>query len=525
MSRKTTSKAAQAETKISEALLQERWTNEHLRESIAELQLALEDQGWQRVMMEGAREFDATGRRKIAELCRVMFLKNPLINRAVTLQAMYVWAQGVSITSEDQATQQFIDGFFADPKNAAELSHQARTLKEQDLQVFGNLFFVLFTDELEGVTRVRTIPADEVAEIICNPDDSKEPWLYKRRWSQPVLNEDTGTLTPEQRTAYYPALGYEPAERREAIGGLPVRWDSPVYHVKVGGLSDMAFGVPEIYQAIDWARAYKSFLENWFSIVKAYARFAWHASGQGGQQVVDRLKTRLNASTASGGDTNPPATTGATFVGSGVKLEPIKTAGATTSAEDGRRGLLMVCASVGMPETFFGDVSTGNLATAKSLDRPTELKFRDRQELWRGILITILEYAIARNKRAAGGKLRLADATKQAKIKVSFPPILEHDIREQMAAIVEGTTLGGKTPVAATWQTTARLVLEALGVKDIDAELAALETQRDEQEEQAAEREEQAAARKSEEQPPKVAEALRELKTAIVRFHEAKIAA
>lgn len=506
---------------IAESLQQERWTNEYLRESIAELQLALEDQGWQRVMMEGAREFDAAGRRKIADLCRVMFLKNPLINRAVTLQAMYVWAQGVSITSEDQTTQEFIDAFFADPKNKAELSHQARTLKEQDLQVFGNLFFVLFTDEIEGVTRVRTIPADEVCEIICNPDDAKEPWLYKRAWSQPVLNIETGEVTHQPTSAYYPALGYEPDERIDTIGRVPVRWDSPVYHVKVGGLSDMKFGVPEIYQAIDWARAYKSFLENWFSIVKAYARFAWHASGQGGQQVVDRLKTRLNASTSSGADTNPPATTGATFVGSGVKLEPIKTAGATTSAEDGRRGLLMVCASVGMPETFFGDVSTGNLATAKSLDRPTELKFRDRQELWRGVFITILEYAIARNKRAANGKLRLADATNH-KIKVAFPPILEHDIREQMAAIVEGTTLGGKAPVAATWQTTARLVLEALGVADVDSELQALEMQRDEQAEEAAEREEQAAARKSEEQQPKVAEALRELRTAVIRFSEAR---
>lgn len=517
MPRKSTSK------QLAESLRQEQWQNELLRESIAELQLALEDQGWQRVMFEGQREFGRDGRRKIAELSRVMFLKNPLINRAVTLQAMYVWAQGVSITSEDEATQKFINDFLADQKNKAELSHQARTLLEQDLQVTGNLFFALFTSPLDGKTRVRTIPVDEIEDIICDPDDAKEPLFYKRVWAQPTLNEETGVQATTQRTAYYPALSYQPEDRRPLIGGHPVMWDSPVHHVKVGGLSDMKFGVPETYQALDWARAYKTFLENWFSIVKAHARFAWHAQGQGGQQVVDRLKTRLGASTASGVDTNPPATTASTFVSSGVKLDPVKTAGATTSAEDGRRGLLMVCAAFGMPETFFGDTSTGSLATAKSLDRPTELKFRDRQELWKSILITILEYAIARNKTAAQGELRLANAEAKPTIVVTFPPILEHDITEQIGAIVSGSTLDGKTPAAMTWQTTARLVLQALGVKDVEAELAALADQRDEQAADQERRDE--LAMKQANQKPQVAEALRDLRAAITTFHEARIAA
>ncbi len=172
----------------------------------------------------------------------------------------------------------------------------------------------------------------------------------------------------------------------------------------------------------------------------------------------------------------------------------------------------MVCAAMGLPETFFGDVSTGNLATAKSLDRPTELKFRDRQELWKSILITILEYAIARNQRAANGRLRLAGAEQKPQIRVTFPPILEHDIREQIGAIVEGSTLGGKTPSVMTWQTTARLVLEALGVQDVQGDLDALEQEWDDEE-------------TDEQRTPAVAEALRELRVAITRLHEARIAA
>jgi transketolase len=46
----------------------------------------------------------------------------------------------------------------------------------------------------------------------------------------------------------------------------------------------------------------------------------------------------------------------------------------------------MVC---GVPETFLADVSTGNLATATTLDRPTELVFMEKQEAWREDLTII----------------------------------------------------------------------------------------------------------------------------------------
>jgi hypothetical protein len=54
----------------------------------------------------------------------------------------------------------------------------------------------------------------------------------------------------------------------------------------------------------------------------------------------------------------------------------------------------MVAAATGMPEFFFGDANVGNHATAKTLDRPTELKFLDRQTLWADIHQDILQYVI-----------------------------------------------------------------------------------------------------------------------------------
>jgi hypothetical protein len=134
-------------------------------------------------------------------------------------------------------------------------------------------------------------------------------------------------------------------------------------------------------------------------------------------------------------------------------------------------------------------VSVGNLATAKSLDRPTELKFRDRQELWKSILDTILQYVVRQSKRAASGKLRLAskDTAEAAPIEISFPPILEHDVAETMAAIVSGATLNG-SPNASTIdrETLSKLVLTALGVADVQAVIDMLKPQWEEEDARAA---------------------------------------
>jgi len=443
--------------------------NYHLEERLAELELALEDSSWNRLVTEGNRELSRDGLRVIMSRARLFFLKNPLINRAVTLQACYVWGQGININAKDTAVHEIVQEWMNDPKNKAELtSHQARSLKEQDLQVTGNLFFVLFTDRTTGNVRVRTIPPDEVLEIITNPDDMREPWYYKRVWTEQRMKPD-GTYADVSRIAYYPDWEYKPKMRVPQIGNKPVQWDSPVCHKKVGGLSDMRFGVPEVYAALDWAKSYTEFLGDWTKIVRAYALFAWDFKTKGGQKAVDAATKKLATTAATSNvqvlDTNPPPVAGSTAVHSeGVEMKPFRTAGATTSADDGRRLVLMVCAAVGLPESFFGDVSVGTLATAKSLDRPTELKFRDRQTFWADTFLALLQYAVDQ-KIIAGQLPQDVDRT----ITAIFPPVLEHDPRETIKGIVMAATLNGYAPAGTIDpKELVKMIYTALGREDVD---------------------------------------------------------
>lgn len=454
--------------------------NELLQERIAELELALDDVGYERIGDSNFdKQFTKASIDKIAAMARVYWLKNPLIKRAVATQANYVFGQGVDVVAADENVQTVVDAFMEDSKNRAELTgEQAMLTKETELQVTSNLFFTFFTDPLNGATRVRTIPLSEIVRIIYNPDDSKEPWYYYRQWQQP---KEPGSQKYEMHQAMYPDINYMPK------GGLPKHFNgievmalNPVYHVKTNCLSDMEYGVSEIYAAIDWAKAYKDFLEDWYTIVKSLSKFAWKATSKSGATGMGQAKQVLEG--AINGGSNPmnsdlPGQAAQVWMSSdNFDLAPMPKSGATVAVDDGRRALLMVCAATGIYEHYFGDPSTGNLATAKAMEQPMLLMFQERQELWTDVFNTILGYVINQSALKPGGKLRgvmsfndygesyvdMGDTDRSVDVK--FPPILQEDVNERIDAIVKSVTLSGQTPAnTIDLKTATTQMLTALG--------------------------------------------------------------
>lgn len=454
--------------------------NELLQERIAELELALDDVGYERIGDSNFdKQFTKASIDKIAAMARVYWLKNPLVKRAVATQANYVFGQGVDVVAADEDVQTVVDAFMEDSKNRAELTgEQAMLTKETELQVTSNLFFTFFTDPLNGATRVRTIPLSEIVRIIYNPDDSKEPWYYYRQWQQP---KEPGSQKYEMHQAMYPDINYMPK------GGLPKHFNgievmalNPVYHVKTNCLSDMEYGVSEIYAAIDWAKAYKDFLEDWYTIVKSLSKFAWKATSKSGATGMTQAKQVLEG--AINGGSNPmnsdlPGQAAQVWMSSdNFDLAPMPKSGATVAVDDGRRALLMVCAATGIYEHYFGDPSTGNLATAKAMEQPMLLMFQERQELWTDVFNTILGYVINQSALKPGGKLRgvmsfndygesyvdMGDTDRSVDVK--FPPILQEDVNERIDAIVKSVTLSGQTPAnTIDLKTATTQMLTALG--------------------------------------------------------------
>jgi hypothetical protein len=493
--RSTSSALVPADQARTKALLAERNqlqdTVDLLQESIAELQLAMEDVGWTRMLAQAETEFTRDGLTRITAACRLFTIKNPLVRRGFTLRSAYIWGQGVEIAARatgknrendaEQDVNQVVQDFLDDPGNRQVLFDAAAQQRaERALFTDGNLFIACWTKPTTGRVQVRTLPWDEIQDVITNPDDASEPWFYKRVWQENTVNYSTGVPETGVRTAYYPALGYRPRgkDRPKTIGGHKVHWDAPVRHIKVNDQQGWRWGIGDAYAALDWARAYKEFLEAWATLVKALSRFAWRLTAKGSQR--GQARARLAAAPGRDPQTGQAQDVGATaIIPPEMALEAIPKSGAVIDAESGKPLASMVASALDVPLTMLlaDPGQTGARAVAETLDQPTELVMKQRQQVWAEALRDILTYVIAEAVRAPRGPLKgtvardpvtgqetitLAGDTPMT-VDIAFPDPDDIDPATLVKAIVDAASTGTVPP-----ELILRWLLTALGERNID---------------------------------------------------------
>ena len=394
------------------------------------------------------------------------------------------------ITARDETVNQVVQDFLGDPGNRRVFTgdHAHETL-ERALFTDGNLFLACFTNPRTGRVKVRVVPWDEIVDIITNPDDRSEPWLYRREWWADRVDSRLGARITERKIAFYPALGYRPKTRPSAFTDKDgqtgeILWDAPVYHVKVGGLEGWKFGVPDAYAAVDWANAYREFLVDWARLIKALSRFAWRLTSKGSKQAQAKAILAL-------GPTRDPATGEAQHAGAtaimppDMMLEALPKTGATIDSESGRPLAAMTAAALDVPVTMLlGDPgTTGARATAETLDTPTERTMELRRGVWEEALRAIIRHVILESVRAPEGTLKgrivydphvtcetvVLDGDADTTIDIHFPDIDDIDPATLVEAIVKADSTTRIPPLV-----TARLLLQALNVKDVDGILATL---------------------------------------------------
>ena len=464
----------------------------HVSESLAELELARDSIGWMKLGSFDGREFDRQFLRQIYDQALTSYIKNPLTNHGVKVQGNYVFGQGVTIKGESDEVDKLWQLFWNHPSNRLGFtSYQALFLKEVDLQLEGNLFLPLFTAPTTGAVQIRSIISNEIQDIVTNPQDSQETWYYHRVWNEevvPMVARFGGPTT--QMNEYYPAWNYRPINKPVTLNGKKVNWNAPIYHVKVGGTSHMRFGVTEIYSSLDWARAYKEAMEDYATVRKAHAKWAWQLTVKGGKEGVAAAKAKIATTIGeSTSETNPPPVAGSVAVSAEnmARLETMKTAGAQAPPDEARMLAVMAAAGQNLPYSIFmGDADKSNLATAKSLDRPTELGMSMRQMMWTNIFQNLNTYIQWASLRAPNGALKgklVADewgtewldvGKKDGEpiptgIVVEWPPILEHDVSESVKAIVSAATLDGKPDAGILdRKTLIRKLATTLGIENVE---------------------------------------------------------
>lgn len=467
--------------------------NGMLEESLADLELAAEDQGWLRLSVELEQEFSRKGLTSVTRNCRVMAVASPLIKRGIQVRTGYIWGQGVTIQARagsdaGQDVNAVVQAWWDDESNQVALtSSQAQEELERALGTDGQIFLACFTDRLNGRVQIRSTPFEEIQDVLNNPDDRDDPWFYLRSYSATVIERGYTGLTrirPETRRVFHPALGFWPATRPKSIDGIPVEWDVPILHVPVNRLDGWKWGVPDVYAALPWARAYEGFLTDWARLVKSLSKFAWRLTGDRASKVrtaASKLAATVPPAPALPGQGGNAG--GVAGMGPGANLEAIPKTGATIDSESGRPLASMVAAGLGLPvTTLLADPgTTGARAVAETLEEPTILEMGMRRQLWSGVLQRLAAYAIDQAVKAPQGQLRgtvkqvgnrqqvILTGDVEPTVVVEWPDLKELDPVKLVEAVAaaDGT---GKFPAVETL----RLLLHAFKVKDADEVIDAM---------------------------------------------------
>lgn len=351
-----------------------------LKESMTDVQLAIDDIGWQPLggQAEGIHEIPLLKIKRLSELCRALTTVNPLVKNGVGIRTSWIWGDGVKISVSSSTRGRPRSSDTELPKSLRRVfgTTQAQMELERSLAADGQLFFLC-----DPRTRtVQRLPFWQITGAVTENGDSETVLYYKRTWDDSEIDLDTGVTEGAMTEMWYPSseLEGQPSER---VMHVPVDTRRRIVHIPVNRMTGWRWGIPDVFPCIFWSKAYKEFLENCATLTKAYARFAWKVTSQSGRGT-GRVASQLAAAPQRDPMTGKPLQVGASAVlGAGQDLTAIQRSTGVNFGE-GRPLAAMVAAGLGVPLPMLTtDPGDGSRSTAETLDEPTILSMRARQNL------------------------------------------------------------------------------------------------------------------------------------------------
>lgn len=367
-----------------------------VQESLLAIADAFDNYGYKELGKDEAHEMPLDTVKKMAHISRGMATLNPFVKRGVSARISYIWGKGVQFDNVDSIQdkiERHYDKLF---------SSQAKEERERAAATDGNVFTAISVDEAES-DYVFRIPLNEITGVVSNPEDSEDIWYYRRTRTEKKVNLNTGQETTKEIIKYYPSIDYYTRVRDEGRT-LPTRiqkhavdHDYVILHDSVNKQVGWRWGTPDIAPVVFWARAYKEYLEDQASLVKAYNRIAWQARG-GSANALDALGARMRKTPTRDPITGEMRDVGGTFTSGGVELNAMPPNGSNVNFDNGSALASAIAAGLELPKTIItSDPGSGNRATAETLDLPTLKAMETRQELWKASYTKLFKFWGAEN--------------------------------------------------------------------------------------------------------------------------------
>lgn len=353
-------------------------------------------------------ELDTSAHHAIMRRAYSAWCRNPLAGQIVNLTTWFVMGKGLGFTAQDERVQKVLKKFWSDHDNDMPVMQHWMS---NELQIFGEIFLRFFRNPIDGSIRMALVDPMEIVEIVTDPDNVRKPVCYLREYKSPgVPSEWIDSFAQHGNLAWFPV---EDTPVREIVDA------DEIHHVKVNNVSNRKRGLSELYRILRWLDVYERWLEDRMSINRARGTFAFLRKVP---VAPDRAAGPFE--TDSSGKYIVPKPGSILVVHESEEWEILSpSVGSDDAREDGRAIKLMIAAGSGIFEHYFGDPSTGNLATTRSMELPMVKKFEDRQRLFENLFSRIFQRVIESSVKAG-----VLPADIDRTVEVSFPPIIPEDV-------------------------------------------------------------------------------------------------
>jgi len=447
-----------------------------LKEQNREIQRAIDDarEGW--IPLGGDQQIQ--NRQNMRDLSRQAFQRSDVfIKGALRLMTEFVFEQGIDgpISTDERAEVQVaLDGFWNEDSNQEALfSTVAQHRGSNQLLVDGDYFAILRGGaDTDKRTAVRFMPAAQVVDIIRDPFDLTRVLYYKcvvpqLKWDSTKNNWGTET---DSKTAFYPDIfnidpNNDPLKDRLKSH---VEKDAHLLHIAINAIDAADFGWPEPAVSLPWFRRHREIAQDQATISKATGALMNVLKVDATAADMDTLRGDVESrSQWADSEANENVTGQFNLLNQQVELSVNRASSRAGEAETNSRMFRMGgAAGLNIPLHFQADLENANLATARSMDRPTLVHFRAYQSVWIDAYRKLIDFAL----------LRLG--IKDPQYDVPAPRIARQDISEAGKLIIDAYDAG-----LLTVNQSAASVLDMLGFDDIAKELAAREKEMETEEE------------------------------------------
>jgi hypothetical protein len=360
--------------------------NFELSESLANLSMMLDNQGWNPLYDSQKGGIPLEDLKRASVQLRELAVGNPLVKRGAKLRSSYVWSRGVNFP---KVTSRVRNRMLTTQNERFIFSSEAYEELEMAAYTDGNVFLL----GRDSDTQFTRIPLSEISGVLTDPDNSEIVWAFRRTWDR-----KNGPITTEVIRWYY--TDSYPTNRRRSTSiqnssGLNETADTSqtMFYHSFNRQVGWTFGVPDALSIIAWARLYREFLENGAIMTKALAQFAYKLSSKG-RSGINNAAAKI---AVPDGQANRVGATAA--MGSDVDLVPMPKAGAGYDFESGRSLASMIAAGleVSVVALLADPGSSGSFGTAQTLDTPTQKAMEVRQRSWASLMKRVLRYLGAPN--------------------------------------------------------------------------------------------------------------------------------